>query len=409
MKKATALALAALLALCVPICASAVGDTFSVTQQPAAPLYLYNSLTSSILTYVPAGTIVSPVADSDGWLLINYLGVDGYLSPSSVTRDDTNKDGDDGVDRIEIRTEPNKTEYVDGEERFDPSGLGVTAILDNGGVINATGFEVFVPELTGPGIKKATVTWSRPGYSEMHSASFELRVLRAPVSSVTVLSLPSKTDYIEGQTLEPDGLSVRVDYTDGREEKIFDAAEIMSDKDFVFDPDVRDPLETGVGAVSFYYKYEDVAASFDLSVRAKKLIDLEIKREAAATTIFEGDTPSAAGLVLTARYDNGTSEDVTDYTVDFGKYKVDSINPVRVSYGGADVFYYLTVLPVVAGDTDLDGRLTAADARLALRAAVGLEMLSIKQQLRADADRDDHVTVRDARLILRASVGLEVI
>ena len=59
------------------------------------------------------------------------------------------------------------------------------------------------------------------------------------------------------------------------------------------------------------------------------------------------------------------------------------------------------------GDVNGDGNVTSADARLTLRAAVGLEKLSITQSLAADADRDDHIRSSDARLILRVAVGLD--
>ena len=59
------------------------------------------------------------------------------------------------------------------------------------------------------------------------------------------------------------------------------------------------------------------------------------------------------------------------------------------------------------GDVDNDGSITAADARLALRASVALEKLSDAGFLAADVNSDKSVTAGDARLILRASVGLE--
>ena len=62
-----------------------------------------------------------------------------------------------------------------------------------------------------------------------------------------------------------------------------------------------------------------------------------------------------------------------------------------------------------AGDVDGDGKLTPADARLSLRASVGLEKYKkgSAQFLACDADKDGTLTPADARLILRASVGLE--
>ena len=59
------------------------------------------------------------------------------------------------------------------------------------------------------------------------------------------------------------------------------------------------------------------------------------------------------------------------------------------------------------GDIDLDGKTAAADARHALRAAVGLDELNEEEALRADLDNDEAVTASDARLILRLAVKLD--
>ncbi|MCR5040599.1 MAG: dockerin type I repeat-containing protein [Clostridia bacterium] len=68
-----------------------------------------------------------------------------------------------------------------------------------------------------------------------------------------------------------------------------------------------------------------------------------------------------------------------------------------------DVYYIDGVAP---GDVDNDGSLTAADARFALRNAIGLSGLMHWQLDAADMDADGSVTAADARLILRASIGL---
>ena len=63
------------------------------------------------------------------------------------------------------------------------------------------------------------------------------------------------------------------------------------------------------------------------------------------------------------------------------------------------------------GDADGDGTITAADARLCLRCAVGLEEYSkgSAEFSACDVTNDGSVTAEDARLILRAAVGLESI
>lgn len=62
---------------------------------------------------------------------------------------------------------------------------------------------------------------------------------------------------------------------------------------------------------------------------------------------------------------------------------------------------------LMLGDIDSDGKITASDARLALRYSVGLEKFSQKQRKAADVDLNNKITASDARKILRASVGLE--
>ena len=59
------------------------------------------------------------------------------------------------------------------------------------------------------------------------------------------------------------------------------------------------------------------------------------------------------------------------------------------------------------GDADMDGKVTATDARFVLRMAVGFDDgLDAAQQVRADLDGDGKVTAADARGALRLSVGL---
>ena len=94
-------------------------------------------------------------------------------------------------------------------------------------------------------------------------------------------------------------------------------------------------------------------------------------------------------------------------------------NAVRVyrdtSYPDADVcafVYRIQLLPgagpeYTLGDVDGENGVTAADARLALRAAVGLESYAAgsREFLAADVDLSDSLTAADARLILRKAVG----
>lgn len=70
---------------------------------------------------------------------------------------------------------------------------------------------------------------------------------------------------------------------------------------------------------------------------------------------------------------------------------------------------YFNVVLGKPGDVDVDKKVTAADARMALRFSVNLENATPEELYMADVDGDLRITASDARTILRIAVGLEEI
>ena len=71
-------------------------------------------------------------------------------------------------------------------------------------------------------------------------------------------------------------------------------------------------------------------------------------------------------------------------------------------------FSMLSVCALAAanGDLNKDNKIGTGDARIILRAAVGLDTLNAEQFIAADIDMDGKITTTDARLALRIAVGL---
>lgn len=155
-----------------------------------------------------------------------------------------------------------------------------------------------------------------------------------------------------------------------------------------------------------------------IAINSKAHGETELRNAAAATCGkdgYTGDTyckdcgaKTAAGTVIKATgahtWDAGkvTKEasigvpGVKTYTCTVcGNTKTEEIPALTQSY--------------TPGDVDEDGKITTADARLALRRSVNLEDYKegSPKFLACDVDFDGKVTAADARLILRASVGLE--
>ena len=132
-----------------------------------------------------------------------------------------------------------------------------------------------------------------------------------------------------------------------------------------------------------FVKKEDYAAD---SKDAKNPVDVNAGEFECAVLRFEivSENPVASKITLQMRESSG----------------------VKVS-SAASFDAPAKTIPLSRGDLDGDGSVTAADARLVLRAAVGLETFDADQTFYADVDYDKAVTAADARLVLRAAVGLE--
>lgn len=91
------------------------------------------------------------------------------------------------------------------------------------------------------------------------------------------------------------------------------------------------------------------------------------------------------------------------------KYVTEKIGAVTYTYVELSyTFPALTGVEYTLGDVNGKDGVTAADARLALRAAVGLEVYEkgTREFLAADVNLSDAITAADARLILRKAVGM---
>lgn len=88
----------------------------------------------------------------------------------------------------------------------------------------------------------------------------------------------------------------------------------------------------------------------------------------------------------------------------------ESTNTLYVLKNGAVVESYQIVrISVKLGDVNLDGKITAVDARWALQAASGVRTLTPEQAFAANVNGDATITAVDARWILQAASGVRVL
>lgn len=492
------------LLLCAVLCATgsvpqsfAAGERYLVTV-PKADLLRTPNEAAPIVGELYAGTYVTVEEESGEFFKVTLAsaGITGWVHGRNLTFAGGEAANPQRIKNIYIRSLPNKLTYTEDEERFESEGLSVWAAFTDGTPNKPlSGWTLFAPAFDSAGEKTVIVTYRAAPGTAQFSAFFTVTVQKVPLRTLELVSPPAKTAYIERQTPELTGLSVRAGYSDGRADQLFSLDEIFADPDFTVSGGAGEawdaPLTAGTHTFEITYKYPEIRCAFEMTAAPRTLTALSIAKMPDTTTVYsKTETPKLTGLELSATYDNGETESVSlsDCTVfcDPSRFVLGDGNYVLIAYGGQSVSLALTyaqetvtgirittpevlaftlgepmdlselkVEQVYAsgrrektadyemsvidptqigaqtvtvtcgafsgvftiyiqefyrrGDTTGDGKITAADARQILRAAIGFINFKGKLFNAADTDRDGELTAADARLALRAAVGLEEI
>lgn len=221
---------------------------------------------------------------------------------------------------VSILYYPAQTEYY-VDDFFDPEGLEVTGVYDDGYLeqtLNEEQYTLLIDgveiedgtQLTKSGTQTVTI---QSNQNDDVTSEFEIEVKDEDVTALNVVQPPSKTQYFIGEVLDLDGLSVEATYTDGETVRVMKEHMEVSD---------LDTSEAGDKKVELSYKGSET--SFPVNVKEKKLQGVEVT-EYPKTTYETGQSFDASGLSISKVYDNGDQEilDPTMYEVDDSAYNAE--------------------------------------------------------------------------------------
>ena len=206
-------------------------------------------------------------------------------------------------------TPPFKTEYSLGEE-FNPAGMIVTANY-------ATGTSETIT------IDKYTISGYNPDRSGTQmitvryggrTATFTVNVSNERKFEGITVTPPKKLEYIEGQELNLDGIEVIAFYSGGEQITVDNYSVTGYDRN-------------KIGKQTIYVTYNGQTKSFEVTVVPKTLVS--IKAELVKETYNIGEE---LDIVITAFYDNNTTEVVTEYTVTGYDPNMTGVQTVTVTY-----------------------------------------------------------------------------
>ena len=199
---------------------------------------------------------------------------------------------------VTILTEPTQKEFVVGT-KLDFAGATVKVEYDNN--TNEV-LDVTVDMTTGANINHMgtqTVTVTIDGCSD----TFEIKVVPASISGITISTLPNKVVYIEGEKLDTTGLAIVANYTNGSEISIASGYTVSG----------YDANKTGEQTITV--DFVGKKATFTVTVVEKVLTNIEIQAKPKKLNYVVGEELDLTGMVVVASYETGELVIIDDYTV----------------------------------------------------------------------------------------------
>ena len=155
--------------------------------------------------------------------------------------------------------------------------------------------------------------------------------VKSTLTGIEVTTPPTKTVYSEGERFDPTGMVVTATYADGT---------TLPVNDYTVD---KMTLAVGDTVVTLTYDGQTATVPVTVNPRTAALESISVASEPIKKAYEAGDYFRAAGMTVRATYGDGTSETVTDFTVDDSKPLAIGDTAVTVAYGGKTTTVEITV------------------------------------------------------------------
>ena len=151
------------------------------------------------------------------------------------------------------------------------------------------------------------------------------------LESIEIESLPNKLSYYQGEKLDVEGLVVNAIFNTGN--KIS-----LNPDEYTVSSLTNEP-----GLQTIVISYNGKTISFDVEVKELVLDTLTIKKLPNKIEYYVGEKLDLSGLIVEGTYNNGNTEEITDYTVSELTDKVGE-QTITVSYQGKEITFTVLVL-----------------------------------------------------------------
>lgn len=261
----------------------------------------------------------------------------GKLSQANSSLDDgdstikaftTNELIDESLKSIEITTPPTKTEYFEGEN-FDKTGMVVTAKYNSrknpSVVLDSSSYSISNGTNLSSGQTSVTITY------EDKSVTQPISVEKNNVTELKITTPPTKTEYKEGQNFDKTGMVVEATRKNGNKETVTNYT-------------IENGNNLKVDQTKVTISYEDKTVEQEITVIPNPLIEIKVDKAPNKTNYVIGQNFDKTGMVITGIYQDETTVEILDYTIENGNNLTKEQTSVTISYLGKTTTQAITVV-----------------------------------------------------------------
>ena len=204
----------------------------NVTGTPSTsinPLYFLQSPTSTNNSYLAGIIYEISVYEGDTLAMhlipaqriednrIGFYDTVGEKFVFSVTNEDFTEGPEEVVkvlSEITVQEDPTTTQYA-VNETFNPEGLRVKATFEDGSYKYVNDYVLSTPDMTTAGTKTITVTYELNGVTKTTTFDIVVSDVQKELTSIQIITNPTKVTYEVGQEFSSEGLSVQANYNIG--------------------------------------------------------------------------------------------------------------------------------------------------------------------------------------------------
>lgn len=256
------------------------------------------------------------------------LGFDYDMIPVKMT--DPNLYVDVIAMEVTLKTAPTKASYVEGTS-LDVSGGVLSVKLNDGSTIEK---EITIDMCSGYDMNvlgEQTVTVTYNGFT----ASFDITVNSKSISNISIKSEPTKTTYVEGNSIDVTGGEITVHYDNGTSEDKEITADMCSGYNM-----------NSVSTQAVTVNYNGKTTSFNITVDAKVVSSIEMKANPTKIIYLANQDLDVNGGKIKVNYDNGTSVEMnitTSMVSDYDKTNI-AEQTITVTYDSKTTTFNVTVV-----------------------------------------------------------------